>query len=163
MSKRVTVARDNRYCQSRLRAAAFNPKFLARPGAAEELGCISDECLKKYELGHVIPSSDVVDIMADTYNDPALRSWYCANNCPLGKGNVCEIDPEEDIDRISLKILSALQATSSTKEELLNIVADGVISEYERPKLKDILHNLDELIKCGRELKVWAEKTFKEV
>ncbi|OQA48388.1 MAG: hypothetical protein BWY46_01395 [Firmicutes bacterium ADurb.Bin300] len=92
MPKQVTVAANNRYCQARIHAGQYNQKLLSRAGAAEELGCISEDSLKKYELDLIRPPSDVVALMADAYNQPELRSWYCANECPLGKDRVAEIE-----------------------------------------------------------------------
>ncbi|MEG1559373.1 MAG: hypothetical protein RR398_00710 [Clostridia bacterium] len=85
MSKQVTKAAGNRYCQARLEAARYNPKFLTRATAVDELSGITEDRLKKYGLDIVRSPNEAVAIMADAYNEPELRAWYCANECPLGR------------------------------------------------------------------------------
>ena len=41
-----------------------------------------------------------------------------------------------------------------------DVVADGVISEDEKPILQDILSNLDELTAVSQNLKVWVQKNL---
>lgn len=47
-----------------------------------------------------------------------------------------------------------------TKDILLDITADGVISEKEKPELEKVLRNLDEISAIAQSLKVWAEKNL---
>lgn len=51
----------------------------------------------------------------------------------------------ESLDRIAVRALASLKKVQESKENLLDVVADGVISEDEKPILQDILSNLDEL------------------
>lgn len=63
MARQVTKAVSNRYCQARLEAAKCNDKLASRASTAEVLGCVSEDCIKKYELGITKPPNDVVAIM----------------------------------------------------------------------------------------------------
>ncbi len=78
MSRQVTVAGSNRYCQARLRAAKYNEDFASRATAVTHLPGVTEDSLKKYELDITRPPNDVIALMADAYNEPELRSWYCA-------------------------------------------------------------------------------------
>ncbi len=130
MPKQVTVAANNRYCQARIYAGQYNQRLLSRAGAAEELGCISEDSLKKYELDLIRPPSDVVALMADAYNQPELRSWYCANECPLGKDRVAEIEPLP-LERTSIRIHNSAKQLGTAINTMFEVIADGVIDESE--------------------------------
>ena len=60
---------------------------------------VTEDSLKKYELAINRPPNIVVAMMADAYNAPELRPWYCANECPLGKD--CREVPEMPPERTS--------------------------------------------------------------
>lgn len=50
MARQVTKAVSNRYCQARLEAAKCNDRLASRASASEELGCVSEDCLKNMSL-----------------------------------------------------------------------------------------------------------------
>lgn len=158
MGRRPTKAADNPFCKARLEAAKYNGKLYSKEGAAELLG-ISVSSLSDYELGltKIIPS-DMVVKMADLYNAPELRNVYCTEMCPLG----CEMPKVsvEELDRITLKALSSLRKVSNIKEMLLDITEDGIISDDEKPDLKVILENLEELEQVSQSLKLWVKKNM---
>ena len=66
----------------------------------------------------------------------------------------------ESLDRIAVRALASLKKVQESKENLLDVVADGVISEDEKPILQDILSNLDELTAVSQNLKVWVQKNL---
>lgn len=80
MSKQATKACGNRYFEARMRAAKFNEKLFTRAGASEVIPGVTEDSLKKYELDINRPPNIVVALMADAYNEPELRQWYCAMN-----------------------------------------------------------------------------------
>ena len=79
MGTNPTKAADNVYCRYRKAAAMYNDKLNSREGAAELLG-ISQSTLADYELGitKIIPADSIMR-MADLYNAPQLRNYYCRN------------------------------------------------------------------------------------
>lgn len=158
MGSNPTKAADNIYCQCRKKAAMYNDKLNSREGAAELLG-ISPSTLADYELGitKIIPADSIMR-MADLYNAPELRNHYCKHYCPLG-GDVPEIDTES-LDRIAIKALQSMKAVSASREQLLDIVSDGVISEEEKPRLEKIMQSLSELEKISHNLRAWVEKNL---
>ena len=46
------------------------------------------------------------------------------------------------------------------KESLLDITADGIITDAEKPELRKILATLDEISAVTQSLKVWTEKNL---
>lgn len=157
MGTRPTKAADNIYCRSRLEASKYNDRLNSRAGAAELLG-ISESSLADYELGNtkVVPV-DKVNLMADLYRAPEIRNFYCANECPLGKNCVPQLEVEE-LDRLTIKVLSALKKVGYIKETLLDITADGVVSAEEQLEFAEVIKALDTISQNAQELKLWAEK-----
>ena len=160
MGTRPTKAKDNIFCKARLDAARYNDKLTSRAGAAEALGYASESTISDWELGISVPTPEAVLKMSDLYNAPELINTYCHNLCPLG-WDIPEITAQ-DLDRISIKALSSFQKISKTKEELLDIVSDGIISEDEQPTLNKVLSSLDELNAVTQELKAWVTKNCKK-
>lgn len=160
MGSNPTKAADNMYCKCRLAAAKCNDKLNSREGAAELLG-LSSSTLADYELGNtkVVPV-DKVNLMADLYNAPELRHWYCRNVCPLGE-DMPQIELGE-LDRLTIKTLAVLKKATSVKDDLLDITSDGVITSEEKPKLETILETLREVTSVAQSLIVWAEKNNNE-
>lgn len=159
MGRRPTKAADNPFCQARLRAAEYNEKFFSKEYAAEQLH-ISAGQLQDYELGitKCIPPDNILR-MADLYRAPELRNLYCREMCPLG-GDVPVLELE-DLDRITVKAMASLRKAAETKELLLDITEDGVITDEEKPSLKRILATLDEITAIAQSLKVWTEKNMR--
>lgn len=155
-----TKAASNMYCKCRLAAAKYNDKLNSREGAAELLG-LSPSTLASYELDltKVVPVENIA-LMADVYNAPELRHWYCTNVCPLGE-DMPKLELAE-LDRITVRTLATLRGLSEVKDNLLDITADGVISPDEKPKLDYIIQTLKEVTTVAQSLMIWAEKNVKE-
>lgn len=157
MGKHVTKAAGNVFAEARYQAATFNDRLFSREGASEELG-IDRSRLARIELGSKNPFPDEVLMMAEIYNAPELKSYYCKNMCPLGK-DFPDVKPEA-LDRISIKALSSFRKISAAKELLLDITEDGVITENEKDELNEIIKTLDELNRITQSLKIWVEKNL---
>lgn len=110
MGKHVTKAAGNVFAEARYQAATFNDRLFSREGASEELG-IDRSRLARIELGSKNPFPDEVLMMADIYNAPELKSYYCKNMCPLGK-DFPDVKLEA-LDRISIKALSSFRKISA--------------------------------------------------
>lgn len=160
MGRRPTKAANNPFCKARLMAAEYNERLYSKEGAAELLG-VSVSTLSDYELGltKIIPP-DMVVKMSNLYNAPELENYYCTNMCPLGC-NIPKVDVEE-LDRISLKALSTFRKVEETRETLLDITADGVISEDEKADMQKVIENLEELEQVAQSLKLWVKKNMQE-
>lgn len=143
MPKQVTIALKNRYCQARLRAAVHNEKFLTRAGAVEFLPGVTEDSLKKYELNINKTPNVVVAMMADAYNEPELRSWYCTNECPLGKN--CREIPKMPPERVLIRLQNANGSIKGVLQELSNILDDGKLDDDEVKKLPELRDDLLEV------------------
>ena len=96
--------------------------------------------------------------MSDLYNAPELRNYYCAEICPLGFDTPrVELS---DLDRICVRALSSFRRLDKTKELLLDITEDGVVSEDEKPDMEKVLHGLEELEEITQNLKIWIRKNL---
>ena len=158
MGRRPTKAADNPFCKARLQAAKYNERLYSKEGAAELLG-VSVSTLSDYELGitKIIPP-DMVLKMSDLYNAPELRNYYCSEICPLGFDTPrVEIS---DLDRICVRALSSFRRLDKTKELLLDIAEDGVVSDDERTDMEKIVHDLEELEAITQNLKIWIRKNL---
>lgn len=147
MARQVTKAVSNRYCQARLEAAKCNDKLASRASTAEVLGCVSEDCLKKYELDITKPPNDVVALMADAYNSPELVLWYCANECPLGKN--CREVPEMPPERTFIRLTNTLNRLNTSMRELAEIMDDGIEGDEDKKK---ILRLWDDFLEARRRI-----------
>lgn len=157
MGTNPTKAADNIYCKCRKEAAKYNDRLNSREGAAELLG-YSPSSLAGWELGTDRPSPEAVMLMSEFYNAPELKNHYCREICPLGN----EIPKAElaDMDRITIRTLSAFRKIGKTRETLLDITADGVIDENEKPQLEEILKNLEEVEEIAQSMRLWIKKNL---
>ena len=162
MGKNPMKENNNVYFKARKAAALYNEKLFSREGAAEMLG-ISVSTLADYELGNtkVVPV-DKVMLMADLYNAPELKHWYCKRECPIGKSMPLATQIK-GIEGIALRMIKEFDPDSleDMKNSLVSIAADGVISEDEKPELERILKKLDDMAVVISEMKLVGEKALK--
>ena len=130
---------------------------LSREAASEVLETIPPERIERIENEKSLPQPDEVKIMAEKYNEPDLRNYYCANQCPLGIDFVPEIKVK-DLAHIVLEMLSLLNSMDKKKERLIEIVADGEITEDEIKDFVFIERELERISMTVDTLKLWVEK-----
>lgn len=147
MGRDAIKAGENPCFQCRKEAAKYNDKLNSREGAAEMLG-VSVSSLADYELGitKVIPVDKVV-LMAELYNAPELKAWYCTTECPIGRSFPMPSANISTVERTTMRLLKQLRQdeVQDIKDSLIEITADGVISEDEKVDLAEILEYLDDL------------------
>lgn len=162
MGKGPINENTNVYFQARKKAAIYNERLYSREGAAELLG-ISVSTLADYELGNtkVVPVDKVV-LMAELYNCPELKTSYCKNECPIGK-TMPLATRITSIEGIALRMVRELDLDEikQMKKSLIDIAADGIISEEEKPELRDIMIKLNELSVVISEIQLIGEKVLK--
>ena len=140
MSRQATKACGNRYYEARMRAAKYNEKLLTRSGAVDCLPGVTEDSLKKYELDITRPPNIVVALMADAYNEPELRAWYCSNECPLGKD--CREIPEMPAERALIRLQNSVYEMEQLTRQLALLMEDGTIETEQQsiiPQLRDRL------------------------
>ena len=96
---------------------------LSREKASELLESITPERIERIENEKSDPQPDEVEIMANKYNHPDLRNYYCAKQCPLGQNHVSEIKIK-DLAVIVLETLSSLNTMNTKKDRFIEIAAD---------------------------------------
>ena len=162
MGKGPINENTNVYFQARKKAAIYNERLYSREGAAELLG-ISVSTLADYELGNtkVVPVDKVV-LMADLYCAPELIAGYCMRECPV-HGFLPLATEEKSIQGIALRLLKGFNEDElkAMKVDLIEITEDGIISQEEIPKLKEILNKLDGMAEVISEMKIAGEKYLK--
>lgn len=148
---------SNVFYKARCEAAKHNEQLSSREGAADIMS-IDRGRLYRIESGIVNPYPEEVHLMADLYNAPELRNYYCTEMCPLG----CDMPKvnAEDLSKITVQALSKFRKISETKELLLDITEDGVITEDEKADLNTVLKNLEELEEVTQKLKIWVKKNL---
>lgn len=158
MGRGATKAAGNVWYEARIDAAKWNDRLSSREGAAGVLG-ISIDVVNSVERGlHKCMPVDLAVMMADEYNAPQLLNHYCLHECPIGCRQSIS-DEVSSIERVTVKLLKGLKVDelSGIKDKLIDIAADGVISDDEKPDLKDIVEYLDGLAKTVSELKTLSQ------
>ena len=148
---------SNVFYKARCAASAHNEQLSSREGAADIMS-IDRGRLYRIESGITNPYPEEIRLMADLYNAPELENYYCTNICPLG-GEMPKADLA-DLDRISIRALSTFRKIGETKDLLLDITEDGIISEDEKGDLNKVLENLEELEQIAQSLKLWVKKNL---
>ena len=132
---------------------------LTRAQACERMQCVSESRLYRIENGESLPYPEEVSAMSKAYKVPGLCNYYCANDCPLGQNRVAVV-PEKELPIITLEILSILNRLSSEKDRLIEISADGKISQDEMRDFKRIRERLEEMSSSIDALQLWLDNTI---
>ena len=130
---------------------------LTRERAGELLEIIPPERIEKIENRRSEAHPDEVLLMSQKYRKPSLCNYYCANECPIGKQYVPEIQVKE-LSSIVLEMLASLNSVNREKDRLIEITADGQISTDE---ISDFIHIQKELERISitvETLQLWVEK-----
>lgn len=130
---------------------------LTREEASRLLETMSPERIEKIENERSMPHPDEVLLMSDKYKQPGLCNHYCANQCPIGRQYVPEIKIKA-LSQIVLEMLASLNSMNRQKERLIEITADGQITEDE---LEDFIHIQEELERISitvETLQLWCEE-----
>lgn len=134
---------------------------LTREEAAELIGGLSDDRIEKIESEKSQAHPDEVLLMAKAYKCPELYMNYCAAECPIGQKHMPLIH-EQGLEKTVLEILDLITRLGNRRERLINITADGIITEDERPDLDEICSELEKLSVSTTTLKLWLEKRMLE-
>lgn len=153
---KATKAQSSPYYKARMAAAAYNDDFCSREAAADTVG-IERTRLARIELGLICPYPEEVRMMADAYNAPELCNYHCTTDCPIGRETV----PKAEIgglEQIAVRVYSALRTADTIREQLIEIAADGVIDDSERPTLAQISARLRRMQAAASELQIYIDK-----
>lgn len=148
---------SNVFYKARLAASSYNEQLSSREGAAEIMA-IDRGRLYRIEKGSTYPYPEEVHLMADLYNAPELRNYYCTEICPLGCGMAKA--SVEDLDRITVRVVSAFRRLEVTKELLLDITEDGIVSDDEKQGMHRVVESLEGLEGIIQTMKIWAKRNL---
>lgn len=133
---------------------------LSREKAAELID-VEQFKIERIENEKIPADPWTVKAMAEAYKEPRLCNYYCANECPLGINKVPELKVK-DLSQVVLEVLASLNAMKKSQEKLIEITADGVISNDE---LNDFIFIQEELKRISvtiESLKLWTEEMLAE-
>lgn len=132
---------------------------LTRDAAAEQLEFISSDRIEKIENEKSYPHPDEILAMADCYKNPSLCNYYCSHECPIGQEYIPEVTAK-DLSVITLEMLSTLNTLAKERDRMIDIAADGKVTEDEITdflRIKEYLENMSLTIES---LKLWVENTI---
>ena len=130
---------------------------LSRESASELLEWISPERIERIENEKSVPNPDEVLQMADKYKLPRLCNHYCSNQCPIGQEYVPEIKAK-DLSQIILEMLASLNSMNKKRERLIEITADGKVSDDEIEDFIYIQEELERISVTVETLQLWSER-----
>ena len=136
---------------------ARESRQLTREAASELLETMSPERIEKIENERSLPHPDEVLLLAEKYRKPELCNYYCANQCPIGQQYVPEVKVK-DLSQIVLELLASLNAVSKQKDRLIEITADGEISDDQLEDFIGIQDELERISIAAETLQFWCEK-----
>ncbi len=151
MARRSTKENKNIYQRTR------EQLDLTREEAAQVLVTLSPERIEKIENERVLPHPDEVLLMSDKYKTPTLCNHYCANQCPIGRHYVPEIQVK-DLSQIVLETIASLNAVQKRKDRLIEITVDGHISGDELADFVFIQEELEKISIAVETLQLWCEQ-----
>ena len=130
---------------------------LSRDSASELLEWISPERIERIENEKSTPNPDEVLQMADKYKVPRLCNYYCSHQCPIGQEYVPEVKVK-DLSQIVLEMLASLNSMNKKRERLIEITADGSISDDEIEDFIYIQEELERISVTVETLQLWSER-----
>lgn len=128
-----------------------DPKYPGMPGVPEYK-------LVKIENGTVaVQPADVV-AMAERYNKPELRNYYCCHECEIGKIDATEVAFDGGVHEILVSMAVVLKKVNHNKIRLMEILEDGKLSEDEQEDFDRIYEELEQVSMTVEALQLWCEK-----
>jgi len=153
MGKKSTKENKNIYQQAREELGMTR----ADVDAATD-GILSESKIEKIENGSQKVRPDEVLSMAQTYNKPELCNYYCTNECEIGMKYTPRVETIHDLPQIAMGLLSNLNSLNRDKDRVIDITADGKITEDEKEDFESFRQHLNDMAFAIESLKLWAEK-----
>jgi transcriptional regulator with XRE-family HTH domain len=150
---------ESQYFKARREASVHNDRLWSRESAAELLG-ISPSTLANYELGitKTVPP-DAVVMMSDLYKAPELKCYYCANECPVGRGMPIPTEISR-IELITVKVIKALSTNSieEAKTKLIELSTERKSAMDSLSTIAWLLNYFDSMAEVLAELRLACQK-----
>lgn len=153
MGKKSIKENKNVYQQAR---DALN---MTRAAVADSTdGILSESRIEKIENGTLNAHPEDVMLMAKVYNKPELCNYFCTNECQIGQHYVPPVETIHDLPQITMELLSTLNSLNRDKDRIIDITADGTISDDEHDDFNQFKQHLVEMSLAIETLKLWADK-----
>lgn len=143
----------NIYAQARKEAGMTQAK------ASALMDTISEDRLARIEKDKVNVTPEDILEMAAAYKRPDLCNYYCTHECAIGKQEVPALKISQLSD-IVLNMLASLNAMDEKKNRLIEITADGKITDDEIEDFAKIQNQLDRISILVDTLKLWVNQTL---
>ncbi len=153
MGKKSVKENKNMYQQSREAAG------MTRAQASEAMEFVTESRIEKIESEKSAPHPEEILAMAEAYKKPGLCNYYCSKQCPIGQEYVPEVKVR-DLSQIVLEMLASLNSLNREKDRLIEITADGVISDDEITDFALIQDRLNQISLTIDSLKLWVSNTI---
>lgn len=122
---------------------------------------LQPERLERIENGKLEIHPEEVMLLSEIYGEPTLCNHYCSKECPIGQKYVPEIKVK-DLTQIVLEMLSSLNSMKKSQERLIEITADGKISDDEIKDFVFIQKELERISITVETLQLWVEQMIAE-
>ena len=129
---------------------------LTREKASELLESVTADRIEKIESERSLPHPDEVLTMAQKYKIPSLCNHYCSQECPIGMQYVPKVESKV-LSQIVLEMLASLNSIDKKKNRLIEITADGEVSDDELKDFVMIQDELEQISMTVESLQLWAE------
>jgi len=129
---------------------------LTREKASELLESVTADRIEKIESERSLPHPDEVLTMAQKYKIPSLCNHYCSQECPIGMQYVPKVESKM-LSQIVLEMLASLNSIDKKKNRLIEITADGEVSDDELKDFVMIQDELEQISMTVESLQLWAE------
>ena len=104
---------------------------------------VSRQAISKWELGLTLPDTDKI---------VALSKVFDVTIDYLLKDEI-KVNKDESLDRLVLKFLGSAQDMEEISKELVDIMQDGVVDDFERRRVDEIVKMLDDISAIIDEIK----------
>lgn len=134
---------------------ARNKAGLSREKAAFRLH-LAAKTLNNYENGHSIVPPETALRMQDVYKDPALTARYCSEYCPIGQIFAHQVPEHNNLCQAVLGLLKEQNDVEQIRTKLIEITADGIITQDELSEFELVMDELLDLEMKIENLKLQA-------
>ncbi|QQQ87423.1 hypothetical protein JHD53_04915 [Peptacetobacter hiranonis] len=156
MTKMSILGKDNPFYKARI--ASSKESFKSRCDTAKDI-FISRRRLEEIETGKREPYTDELLIMAEAYDAPYLVEHYCNHICKIGQKFGCKyVENKGDAYKATVMFIKSLKEAEQAKENILEILSDGEISQDEISMLDEAISKLNETMTDIINLKIALEK-----
>ena len=124
---------------------------------AETLG-LSVETVRQYETDRIMPSAEVVQTMAEVAMLPALCYWHLCRKSKLARDVLPEVE-RLPLPQAVVQLLAGIRSFENKHRDdnLLEIAADGRVDQLEGVLFRQILDELETIVRAAIQLR-YAEE-----